>query len=136
MILELEWVLLAFYGFAAEDFVRVVNHLLGMPNVSVEEWSRIADALAIDPALVFVKERRRQKDRQHGGQYAAEVYVQNSVAAPLVVNLVSTDTNVVTGTTYYYTLTAVLNGVNSGMSNEASATIPLAAPTGVTTRVQ
>ena len=45
VILELEWVLRAFYGFAAEDFVRVVNHLLGLPNVSVEEWSRIADAL-------------------------------------------------------------------------------------------
>ena len=46
VILELEWVLRAFYGFAAEDFVRVVKHLLGLPNVSVEEWSRIADALA------------------------------------------------------------------------------------------
>lgn len=46
VILELEWVLRAFYGFEAEDFVRVVNHLLGLPNVSVEEWSRIADALA------------------------------------------------------------------------------------------
>lgn len=45
VILELEWVLRAFYGFAAEDFVRVVKHLLGLPNVSVEEWSRIADAL-------------------------------------------------------------------------------------------
>lgn len=46
VILELEWVLRAFYGFGAEDFVRVVNHLLGLPNVSVEEWTRIADALA------------------------------------------------------------------------------------------
>jgi predicted nucleic-acid-binding protein len=46
VILELEWVLRAFYGFATEDFVRVVKHLLGLPNVSVEEWSRIADALA------------------------------------------------------------------------------------------
>lgn len=45
VILELEWVLRAFYGFSAEDFVRVVKHLLGLPNVSVEEWSRIADAL-------------------------------------------------------------------------------------------
>lgn len=45
VILELEWVLRAFYGFTAEDFVRVVKHLLGLPNVSVEEWSRIADAL-------------------------------------------------------------------------------------------
>ncbi len=46
VILELEWVLRAFYGFEAEDFVRVVKHLLGLPNVSVEQWSRIADALA------------------------------------------------------------------------------------------
>jgi len=46
VILELEWVLRAFYGFAAEDFVRVIRHLLGLPNVSVEDWSRISDALA------------------------------------------------------------------------------------------
>ena len=45
VILELEWVLRAFYDFAVEDFVRVVKHLLGLPNVSVEEWQRIADAL-------------------------------------------------------------------------------------------
>ncbi len=45
VVLELEWVLRAFYGFAAADFVRVINHLLGLPNVSVEEWSRISDAL-------------------------------------------------------------------------------------------
>ncbi|HUW98981.1 MAG TPA: type II toxin-antitoxin system VapC family toxin [Acidiferrobacter sp.] len=45
VILELEWVLRAFYGFAAEDFVRVIRHLLGLPNVSVEEWPRIVDAL-------------------------------------------------------------------------------------------
>ena len=45
VILELEWVLRAFYGFAREDFVNVVKHLLGLPNVSVEEWSRIGDAL-------------------------------------------------------------------------------------------
>ncbi|MFZ2393406.1 type II toxin-antitoxin system VapC family toxin [Rhodoferax sp.] len=46
VVLELEWVLRAFYGFAADDFVRVIRHLLGLPNVSVEEWSRINDALA------------------------------------------------------------------------------------------
>jgi len=45
VILELEWVLRAFYRFEATDFVRVVKHLLGLPNVSVEEWSRITDAL-------------------------------------------------------------------------------------------
>lgn len=46
VVLELEWVLRAFYGFVADDFVRVVRHLLGLPNVSVEECSRISDALA------------------------------------------------------------------------------------------
>jgi len=46
VVLELEWVLRAFYGFATDDFVRVIRHLLGLPNVSVEEWSRINDALA------------------------------------------------------------------------------------------
>lgn len=46
VVLELEWVLRAFYGFDAEDFVRVIRHLLGLPNVSVEEWPRINDALA------------------------------------------------------------------------------------------
>lgn len=45
VILELEWVLRAFYGFATDDYVRVVRHLLGLPNVTVEEWARIADAL-------------------------------------------------------------------------------------------
>ncbi len=45
VILELEWVLRAFYRFDAADFVRVVRHLLGLPNVTVEEWPRIADAL-------------------------------------------------------------------------------------------
>lgn len=45
VILELEWVLRAFYGFSAKDFVRVIRHLLGLPNVSVEEWARVADAL-------------------------------------------------------------------------------------------
>jgi predicted nucleic-acid-binding protein len=45
VVLELEWVLRAFYQFGAEDFIRVVHHLLGLPNVAVEEWSRVSDAL-------------------------------------------------------------------------------------------
>lgn len=45
VVLELEWVLRAFYGFRAADFIRVVEHLLGLPNVSVEDWPRVADAL-------------------------------------------------------------------------------------------
>lgn len=45
VILELEWVLRAFYGFGSGDFVRVVKHLLGLANVSVENWPLVADAL-------------------------------------------------------------------------------------------
>jgi len=47
VILELEWVLRAFYGFASEDFVRVVRHLLGLANVSVQEWQLVTDALVV-----------------------------------------------------------------------------------------
>lgn len=47
VILELEWVLRAFYGFAPADFVRVIQHLLGLSQVVVEEWPRVADALAL-----------------------------------------------------------------------------------------
>lgn len=46
VILEFEWILRAFYGFTSREFVRVINHLLGLPNVRVEEWPRIVDALA------------------------------------------------------------------------------------------
>ncbi|MBK6999089.1 MAG: type II toxin-antitoxin system VapC family toxin [Rhodoferax sp.] len=47
VVLELEWVLRAFYGFAVDDFVRVVQHLLGLSHVTVEEWARVNDALAL-----------------------------------------------------------------------------------------
>lgn len=45
VVLELEWVLRAFYGFERGDFVSIIKNLLGLPNVSVEEWPRIVDAL-------------------------------------------------------------------------------------------
>ena len=47
VVLELEWVLRAFYGFAATDFVRVVEHLLGLSNINVENWPKVVDALAL-----------------------------------------------------------------------------------------
>jgi len=45
VLLELEWVLRAFYGFAAEDFVRVVKHLIGLSNVHIQDWASVTDAL-------------------------------------------------------------------------------------------
>ncbi len=46
VLLELEWVLRAFYEFGPADFAAVVNHLLGLPNVAIE--SRAAVTQAID----------------------------------------------------------------------------------------
>lgn len=46
VMLELEWVLRAFYGFSTPEFIRVAEHLLGLPNVRVEDWPRLVDALA------------------------------------------------------------------------------------------
>jgi predicted nucleic-acid-binding protein len=45
VILELEWVLRAFYGFGNTEFVQVVRHLLGLPNVHVEDWEHVDSAL-------------------------------------------------------------------------------------------
>lgn len=47
VVLELEWVLRAFYGFGCGDFSRVIRHLLGLANISVENWPVVADALAL-----------------------------------------------------------------------------------------
>ncbi|ASF45469.1 type II toxin-antitoxin system VapC family toxin [Methylovulum psychrotolerans] len=47
VILELEWVLRAFYGFGQSDFRHVIEHLLGLANVTVEEWPRVSQALAL-----------------------------------------------------------------------------------------
>lgn len=47
VILELEWVTRAFYGFGAEDFGRVLEHLVGLPNVTVEDWPAVLDAVAL-----------------------------------------------------------------------------------------
>ncbi|MDO9103430.1 MAG: type II toxin-antitoxin system VapC family toxin [Methylovulum sp.] len=47
VILELEWVLRAFYRFDTEDFRLVIDHLLGLANVTVEEWPRVTQALAL-----------------------------------------------------------------------------------------
>lgn len=45
VVLELEWVLRAFYRFEAADVIRVFEHLLGLANVNVEESDRVAKAL-------------------------------------------------------------------------------------------
>lgn len=45
VILELEWVLRAFYRFDARNVIQVLEHLLGLANVNVEESGRVAKGL-------------------------------------------------------------------------------------------
>lgn len=45
LLLELEWVLRAFYGFDPSDYIAVVNHLLGLPNVAVESRASLIGAI-------------------------------------------------------------------------------------------
>jgi predicted nucleic-acid-binding protein len=45
VVLELEWVLRGGYGYAREDVARVLDHLLGLPNVAVENREIVEDAL-------------------------------------------------------------------------------------------
>ncbi len=47
VILELEWVLRAFYGFDAPRIINVFEHLLGLAHVNTEEAERVAAALPL-----------------------------------------------------------------------------------------
>jgi predicted nucleic-acid-binding protein len=46
VLLEFEWVLRAFYDFGRSDFTRVLAHLAGLPQVVIEDRSRVL--LAVD----------------------------------------------------------------------------------------
>ena len=44
VVLELTWVLRSFYAFSAVDCARVIEHLIGLPNVTVEAWPKVLEA--------------------------------------------------------------------------------------------
>jgi len=45
VILEFEWVMRGFYEAAPASFCETIEHLLGMPHVTVERWEAVKDAL-------------------------------------------------------------------------------------------
>ena len=45
VMLEFEWVMRGFYDAERAAFCAAVEHLLGMPNVTVERWQAVKDAL-------------------------------------------------------------------------------------------
>ena len=47
VILEFAWVLRAFYSFTTDDCARAMEHLIGLPNVQVEDWPAVQEALRL-----------------------------------------------------------------------------------------
>ena len=47
VVLELEWVMRGFYEVPASAFCDAVEHLLGMPQVTVQEWEAVKDAIGL-----------------------------------------------------------------------------------------
>ncbi len=47
VILEFEWVMRGFYEAEASSFCDAVEHLVGMPHVTVERWEAVNDALGL-----------------------------------------------------------------------------------------
>jgi predicted nucleic-acid-binding protein len=45
VVLELEWVLRAFYGFSGAEFAKVIRHLCGLPHVTLESHPTVLGAL-------------------------------------------------------------------------------------------
>ena len=45
VVLELEWVMRGFYRLGPSSFCDAVEHLLGMPHVTVERWEAAKDAV-------------------------------------------------------------------------------------------
>ncbi len=45
VVLELEWVMRGFYELEPESFCQAIEHLLGMPHVTVERWEAVKDAI-------------------------------------------------------------------------------------------
>jgi len=54
VVLELEWVLRGYYGFSSRQVAGVLQHLLGLPSVSIEDRAVVAQALSnCDAGLDF-----------------------------------------------------------------------------------
>jgi predicted nucleic-acid-binding protein len=47
VILELEWVMRGYYGFAQVEAASVLQHLLGLPHVTIEDRSAVEQALSL-----------------------------------------------------------------------------------------
>jgi predicted nucleic-acid-binding protein len=63
VILELEWVLRGYYRFNKEDCATVLQHLLSLPNITIE------DRLSVERALTNLKSGIEFADALHHASY-------------------------------------------------------------------
>lgn len=63
VVLELEWVMRAFYSFAPPQFTAVLRHLAGMPHVTIESEPSVLAAL---------------QDHLHGLDFADALHLRSS----------------------------------------------------------
>lgn len=54
-----------------EDFIRVVRHLIGLPNVTVEDWSRIDEALTLHGDGLDFADALHLVASRHCGEFAS-----------------------------------------------------------------
>lgn len=47
VVIEFEWVMRGFYAAEPTSFCQAIEHLLGMPHVTVERWQSVKDALGL-----------------------------------------------------------------------------------------
>ncbi len=45
VMLELEWVLRGGYGYSRDEVASVLGHLIGLPNVTIENWDMVTTAV-------------------------------------------------------------------------------------------
>jgi predicted nucleic-acid-binding protein len=50
VVLELEWVMRGFYEVRPESFCAAIEHLLGLPGVTVDRWEAVEAALEVHRA--------------------------------------------------------------------------------------
>lgn len=71
VVLELEWILRAFYGFDRLAVIRVFRHLLDLPNVQVEHWNLVDEAIEMHSRGLDFADALHLASSQHCSRFAS-----------------------------------------------------------------
>lgn len=71
VVLELEWILRAFSGFDRLAVIRVFRHLLDLPNVQVEHWNLVDEAIEMHSRALDFADALHLASSQHCSRFAS-----------------------------------------------------------------